>query len=51
MLPKNLTAWLLPNKLWRIIQPIAPDPRGGRPRVSDRQALSGILFVLMTGIP
>lgn len=46
---------LLPDELWYIIQPLlpehTPDPRGGRPRVSDRQALSGILFVLMTGIP
>ncbi|WP_120185367.1 IS5 family transposase [Zymobacter palmae] len=46
---------LLSDELWHIIQPLlpehTPDPRGGRPRVSDRQALSGILFVLMTGIP
>ena len=26
-------------------------PKGGRPRVSDRAALTGILFVLKTGIP
>ncbi len=28
----------------------APKPRGGRPRIPDRAALSGILFVLRTGI-
>jgi hypothetical protein len=27
-----------------------PKPRGGRPRVSDRAALSGLLYVLKTGI-
>jgi transposase len=27
-----------------------PKPRGGRPRISDRAALSGVLFVLRTGI-
>ena len=26
-------------------------PKGGRPRVDDRAALTGILFVLKTGIP
>ena len=30
---------------------ISPDPRGGRPRLDDRKALTGILFVLKTGIP
>jgi transposase len=34
-----------------LIQPEAPKPKGGRPRVSDRAALTGILFVLKTGIP
>lgn len=28
-----------------------PRPRGGRPRISDRAALTGILFVLITGTP
>ena len=46
---------LLPDELWEIIRPIlpvhTPDPRGGRPRLDDRKALTGILFVLKTGIP
>ena len=29
----------------------APSPKGGRPRLPDRQALTGILFVLKTGLP
>jgi transposase len=45
---------LIPEGLWPIIEkilpPAAPKPRGGRPRISDRAALSGILFVLRTGI-
>jgi transposase len=46
---------LLPDALWLRIAPLippeAPKPKGGRPRVSDRAALTGILFVLKTGIP
>jgi len=46
---------LLPDGLWAIIEPIlpkhTPGPRGGRPRLDDRRALTGILFVLKTGIP
>jgi transposase len=45
---------LLPDELWAIIAPIlpewAPSPKGGRPRLGDRAALTGILFVLKTGI-
>src|SRR5680860_347949 len=46
---------LLPDDLWAIIAPLLPPepskPKGGRPRVPDRAALTGILFVLRSGIP
>jgi transposase len=46
---------LVSDELWAIIAPLIPPeprkPRGGRPRVPDRAALTGILFVLKTGIP
>jgi transposase len=45
---------LLPDELWGIIEPLLPArpprPRGGRPPVDDRRALTGVLFVLKTGI-
>lgn len=43
------------DDLWAVIEPLIPRrprrPKGGRPPVNDRQALTGILFVLKTGIP
>ncbi len=46
---------LLPDALWAQIAPLLPPeppkPKGGRARVSDRAALTRILFVLKTGIP
>lgn len=46
---------LVPDELWNEIQPLLPSeppkPDGGRPRVSDRHCLAGIVFVLKTGIP
>ena len=46
---------LLSDRLWAVIAPLLPPelpkPKGGRPRVSDRAALTGILFVLKSGLP
>nr|WP_115648355.1 IS5 family transposase [Chromobacterium violaceum] len=46
---------LVTQKLWKSLQPLLPMPlhrrSKGRPRLDDRAALNGILFVLTTGIP
>ena len=46
---------LVSDALWAVIEPLLPPeppkPKGGRPRVPDRAALTGILFVLRSGIP
>jgi len=46
---------LVPDELWAIVEPLLPSepprPKGGRPRVPDRAALTGIIFVLKSGIP
>ena len=43
--------------MWAVVEPLLPPERpkgkgskGGRPKVDDRAALSGIVFVLLTGI-
>jgi transposase len=47
---------LIPDDLWELLQPLLPPPRPrryrypGRKRLDDRKALTGILFVLKTGI-
>jgi transposase len=51
-----MTKELVTDELWEIVEPLLPPeppkPRGGRrPRVPDRAALTGIVFVLKTGIP
>jgi len=46
---------LLPDALWKLTRPMLPSaprrPKGGRPRLPDRACLTGILFVLRSGIP
>jgi transposase len=48
---------LVSDELWSVIQPLLPPPKPrrfrypGRKRLDDRKALTGILFVLKTGIP
>jgi transposase len=46
---------LVSDELWSVCEPVIPrlkkSPKGGRPPVGNREALTGILFVLMTGIP
>ena len=46
---------LVTDALWAVVEPRvppeSPKPKGGRPRVPDRAALTGILFVLQSGIP
>jgi transposase len=46
---------LVTDELWETIEPLLPPeppkPKGGRPRIDDRAALTGIVFVLKSGIP
>jgi transposase len=46
---------LVSEELWEAIEPLLPPeppkPKGGRPRIDDRAALAGIIFVLKSGIP
>lgn len=46
---------LVSDELWALVAPLLPPeppkPKGGRPRISDRAALTGIIFVLKSGIP
>ena len=45
------------DELWTLIQPLLPPPKPRRPRfprrrpLDDRAVLTGILFVLQSGIP
>jgi transposase len=46
---------LVTDELWETIEallpPEAPKPHGGRPCIDDRAALTGVVFVLKSGIP
>jgi transposase len=50
-----MAAAQFPDPLWDFVEPFLPipprRPQGGRPRVSDRACLTGIVFVLRSGIP
>ena len=43
------------DELWKLIEPVlpvyVPSPKGGWPSIPNRAALTGIVFVLKTGIP
>ena len=45
---------LVSDELWSVVEPLLPAPgpkkKDGRPRVPDRACLTGIVFVLKTGI-
>src|SRR5215207_9010460 len=45
---------LVTEELWELVEPLLPKhpprPEGGRPRIADRACLTGIVFVLKTGI-
>jgi putative transposase len=45
--------WRTPDALWPYFQKVLPKPqpkpKGGRPRMDDRQALDAIFYVLRTG--
>jgi transposase len=47
---------LVSDELWELVEPLIPKVERryrfpGRKRIDDRRVLSGILFVLQTGIP
>ena len=47
---------LVDDALWAVVAPILPRDRGpgvkgGRPRVSNRQVITGIVLVQRTGLP
>jgi transposase len=46
---------ILPDELWGALDPLFPPPparpKGGRRRIPNRATLTGLLFVLRTGLP
>jgi transposase len=51
----TMSKLLVSDELWELVEPLLPKhpyiPGVGKPRVPDRLCLTGILFVLKTGIP
>ena len=51
----SLSKPLVTDELWALVAPLLPPapakPKGGRPRIPDRACLTGIIFVLKSGIP
>jgi transposase len=51
----TMSKLLVSDELWKLVEPILPKhpyvPGVGKPRVPDRVCLTGIIFVLKTGIP
>jgi transposase len=43
------------DELWKVVEALLPKeppkPEGGRPRIDDRAALTGIIFMLKSDIP
>jgi transposase len=50
-----MAAPLVPDELWSVVEPLLPAPKprtkGGRRPLDNRAALTGIIFVLKSGIP
>ncbi len=46
---------LVSDELWSVVEPLLPKPgpkkKDGRPRIPDRACLTGIVFILKTGMP
>ena len=53
LIPDIDPSYQVSDELWErfhpLIPPPPPKPKGGRPRMDDRQALNGIFYVLCTG--
>jgi len=54
---KDMAKLILDDELWALIEPLLPPPKArrtrypGRKPLDDRAVLTGILFVLQSGIP